>query len=63
VTDTIAATIDDYVAIAVRLARDPSWRNAVKAKVAANKHRAYRDPASISALEQFLDRVGRGGTV
>jgi protein O-GlcNAc transferase len=59
VTETIAETIEDYVASAVRLARDVPWRVAVKAKIAAGKHRIYYDNACISALEQFLDRVGR----
>jgi predicted O-linked N-acetylglucosamine transferase (SPINDLY family) len=60
VTETIAETIDDYVSIAVRLAQDVSWREAVKAKIAANKHRIYLDRACISGLEQFLNDVARG---
>jgi predicted O-linked N-acetylglucosamine transferase (SPINDLY family) len=59
VTDTIVETIEDYIASAVRLARDVPWRSAVKAKIAAGKHRIYYDSACISELEQFLDRVGR----
>jgi protein O-GlcNAc transferase len=60
VTETIANTIDDYVSKAVRLARDEPWRMSVKAKIAANKHRVYRDDACIAGLEQFLDQVARG---
>jgi protein O-GlcNAc transferase len=59
VTETIAETIDDYVSIAARLARDKAWRRAIRAKIAANKHRLYRDRAAIAALEDFLDRVAR----
>jgi protein O-GlcNAc transferase len=59
VTETVAGTIDDFVTTAVRLARDVAWRNTIKLKVAANKHRIYRDPICISALERFLDRVAR----
>jgi predicted O-linked N-acetylglucosamine transferase (SPINDLY family) len=59
VTQTIAETVDDYVSIAVRLAKDAPWRAAVKADIAARKHRIYRDGACISGLERFLDRVGR----
>lgn len=59
VTDTIAETIDNYVSTAVRLARDAPWRSAVKEKIAASKHRVYRDKACITALEEFLDRVAR----
>jgi predicted O-linked N-acetylglucosamine transferase (SPINDLY family) len=59
VTDTIAASVDDYVAIAVRLGRDPEWRAFIKRRVAANKHRVYRDRSCIAALEEFLLRVAR----
>jgi predicted O-linked N-acetylglucosamine transferase (SPINDLY family) len=61
VTETIAETLDDYVAIAVRLASDVQWRTAVRTRMSHNKHRVYRDTASISALESFLDSVARGG--
>lgn len=57
VTDTIAETVDDYVAMAVRLARDSDWRAAVKAKIAGAKHRVYGDRACISAFEEFLERA------
>jgi predicted O-linked N-acetylglucosamine transferase (SPINDLY family) len=60
VTDTIAATLDDYVAIAVRLAKDAQWRADLKARISQNTQSVYRDTACISALEDFLDRVGRG---
>jgi predicted O-linked N-acetylglucosamine transferase (SPINDLY family) len=57
VTETIATSVDDYVAMAVRLGRDKAWRDAVKARVAANKHRLYGDRACIAALEDFLGRA------
>jgi protein O-GlcNAc transferase len=59
VIETIAETLDDYVAIAARLARDPQWRAAVKQRIAENKHRVYRDPQVAVALEDFLCRVAR----
>jgi predicted O-linked N-acetylglucosamine transferase (SPINDLY family) len=60
VTETIAETIDEYVSIAIRLARDISWRLAVKARISAGKNRIYHDRECISGLEQFLTRVARG---
>jgi predicted O-linked N-acetylglucosamine transferase (SPINDLY family) len=63
ITETIATSIDDYVAIAVRLARDASWLAEIKAKMTANSHRVYRDTACIAALEEFLDRAARSGQV
>jgi predicted O-linked N-acetylglucosamine transferase (SPINDLY family) len=61
VTDTTAATVDDYIAIAVRLARDPTWRKNVKNHIAQAKHRLYRDDAAIAALEEFLLTVTAHG--
>ena len=57
--ETIAETMDEYVALAVRMARDPAWRLAVKQGIAANKIRLYRDRKCIAALEDFLDRTAR----
>ncbi len=57
VKDTIASTRDNYVATAVRLACDQAWRSAVKDRMAANRHRVYRDRECITALEDFLVRV------
>jgi protein O-GlcNAc transferase len=59
VSDTIAASLDDYVKIAVRLARDSAWRSTVRAKVRDNKHRVLRDRAAIAGLEDFLDAAAR----
>ncbi len=59
VTETATETVQDYVFTAVRLARDVGWRMAVKRRIAAAKHRVYRDRSCISALEAFLDRVAR----
>lgn len=59
VTDTIARTVDDYVSVAQRLATDATWRNAIKERMGATKHRVYRDRACIDALEEFLLRVVR----
>jgi predicted O-linked N-acetylglucosamine transferase (SPINDLY family) len=59
VSETIAATLEDYVAIAVRLARDAAWRKAIGERIAERKHLLYRDRECIVALEEFLNRVGR----
>jgi protein O-GlcNAc transferase len=60
VTETIAASLDDYVTLAVRLARESDWRRSVVTRMAANKHRAYRDRAAIAGLEQFLIATAAG---
>ena len=60
VTETIAATVDDYVAIAARLARDAAWRMEIRRRIAGAKHRLFRDHTCISALEDFLESAVRG---
>ena len=57
--ETIAESLDGYVALAVRIARDRVFRAALKARIAKDKHRLYRDRASIAALEDFISRVVR----
>ncbi len=57
--ETIAETLDDYVALAVRMGRDPDFRADIKKRIASDKHRLYRDRACIAALEDFLDRAAR----
>jgi predicted O-linked N-acetylglucosamine transferase (SPINDLY family) len=59
VTETVADTLDGYVATAVRLAKDAEWRRALSRQVAENKHKVYRDRACITALDDFLERVAR----
>ncbi len=59
VEETIASTVEDYIAIAARLGTDRGWRSTIAQKIAANQHRAYRDPACIKALEAFFQQVTR----
>ena len=59
VTETITETIDDYVSVAVRLARDVPWRMMLKERMSSNKDRIYRDRTVIVALQEFLNRVAR----
>ena len=62
VTETITETVDDYVATAVRLAKDAPWRAAVSAAMAQGRGRITGDGACVRSLEAFLDRVAREGT-
>jgi predicted O-linked N-acetylglucosamine transferase (SPINDLY family) len=59
VTDTIAATLDDYVAMAARMANDAGARKALSEQIAQNKHKVYRDRDCVTALEDFLDKAVR----
>jgi predicted O-linked N-acetylglucosamine transferase (SPINDLY family) len=53
---TIAGSVEDYIGMAARLARDAGWRAAVRARVRANKQRLFCDLAPIKALEDFIVR-------
>ena len=55
--ETIASTVDEYVALAVRLGQDADYRRQISEKISANKHRIYRDTSCIIALEEFLQRI------
>lgn len=54
VEETIATDVEDYIAIAVRLARDEKWRDDISSKILRNKHKIYRDRECIKGLEKFL---------
>ena len=56
---TVCASIEEYVELAVRLARDHAWRAEVKRTIAGGKHAIYRDRVCIAALEEFLSQVAR----
>jgi predicted O-linked N-acetylglucosamine transferase (SPINDLY family) len=60
VTDTIAATVEDYVAIATRLGQDTQFRQTMSSRMAENRHRLYGDRAPVTALENFLEGAVRG---
>ena len=57
VTDTIASSPDEYVDIAVRLAKDVAWRGQISQKIAGQKHRLYNDKTCIRGLEDFLEKA------
>jgi len=59
VTETVAPTVDDYIAIAVKLARDVGWHATIKERMVAQRHKVYRDTAPIRALEDFLENAVR----
>ena len=57
IEETIAATKDDYVQMAVRLGQDAEYRQRIKKQVAENKYKLYRDLKPVRALEDFLLNV------
>lgn len=55
ITETIASNLNEYIELSVRLGLDSQWRKRISEKIAANKHRIYRDDDCITALENFLE--------
>jgi len=55
--ETIAASLDEYVASAVKLGQSLEWRREISEKIAGNKHIVYKDKSCITALEDFLERA------
>ncbi len=60
VTETIARDLDDYIAIAARLANTPEERLKISNRMGMAKDKIYGDRACITALEDFLEQAVRG---
>ena len=54
VTETVATTTAEYVAIAARLGQDNAWRQAIRAAIANQKALIFHDQTAVRGLEQFL---------
>ena len=61
VTETIAHSAAEYVALAVRLGRDRSWRQEISQRVRDRADRSFGDRSALTALETWFDHVGRSG--
>jgi predicted O-linked N-acetylglucosamine transferase (SPINDLY family) len=59
VKSTIAETVEDYISIAVDLAKNPRKRSAVSQQIARNKAFVYDDRECIRALEEFIENAVR----
>ncbi len=60
IEETIANSVEDYIAIAAKLGADREARLAMSSAVAERKRLVYRDRACILALEEFLENAVRG---
>ena len=58
--ELVAASNAEYVALAVRLAREEKHRDALRARLARERAVLFEDTAPIRALEAFLARAARG---
>ena len=57
ITETIAASVDEYVELATRLGTEPRWREAISRRIHENKRLVYQDQRCIRGLEQFLEHA------
>ena len=58
--ELIAATEDEYVALAVALGRDPARRHELRARIARDRHRLYHDRDCIEGLAHYLEDAAMG---
>jgi predicted O-linked N-acetylglucosamine transferase (SPINDLY family) len=57
----VAASADDYVALAVRLGYDPYERQALRARIAQRQERLYGQTRWIEPMKAFLRQAASGG--
>jgi len=55
--ETIVYSLEEYIAIAVRLANDSEWRQIIRSYITSNKDCIYRDNTALRALEKFLENI------
>ena len=60
ITSTIADSLEEYLALAIRLGEDVVARQAIRQQIAAQKERFYADPAPIAGLTTFLEDMAYG---
>ena len=53
-TDCIVKTTDEYIALAVRLAKDQSFRETIRSRIATQSAVLFDDPAEVRCLEDAL---------
>jgi predicted O-linked N-acetylglucosamine transferase (SPINDLY family) len=53
-SELVAGSEEDYVALTVRLVQDLEYRERVRTRLAASRQILFDDPAPVRALEDFL---------
>ncbi|UKO97452.1 tetratricopeptide repeat protein [Nostoc sp. UHCC 0870] len=57
IEEAIASSKEEYVQIAIRLGREPEYRQYLSRLIAANKHKLYGDLTPVRALEDLFFQV------
>lgn len=55
--ELVARSSEDYVRLAIRLAKDAPYRESVRARMVQARARLYADREAVGALEEFLQRA------
>ena len=58
--ELIADSVDDYVALAASLGRDPDRRRLLSARILRDRHLLYHDRACIDGLARYLEDAAMG---
>jgi len=58
----VAKDAEDYIAIAVRLATDPAFRQSMKDQILACNHLLYEDANVVREFERFFLAVAHAGS-
>ncbi|BBK30763.1 putative O-linked N-acetylglucosamine transferase (SPINDLY family) [Stella humosa] len=61
IADTVAGSADEYVEIAVRLARDPAWHASLRQRTRAARPILGQDRSWLAGLEAYLVQAAHGG--
>jgi predicted O-linked N-acetylglucosamine transferase (SPINDLY family) len=59
IDDCVAATPQQYVEIALRLASDPAWRDEVRRKILERNHVLFENMAGVNELADFISSAAR----
>jgi protein O-GlcNAc transferase len=58
-SELVATSEEDYIAIAVRLAQDAECRRRTREHIVETRHILHDDPAPVRTLEEFLINASR----
>jgi predicted O-linked N-acetylglucosamine transferase (SPINDLY family) len=58
--ELVADTPEAFAALAITLGRDPEARQALRARIARDKHRLYGDQAAVEGLSRYLEDAASG---
>jgi predicted O-linked N-acetylglucosamine transferase (SPINDLY family) len=58
-SELVATSEEDYIAIAVRLAQDAEYRRRMRERIVKTRHILFGDLAPVRALEEFLINASR----